>query len=348
MRRRQGSDMKKFWFGLIACGGAGIASGAEEVVKLLPSPLEMPRRIGPLVNSEAPHKYEDPRLGISYQYNGEGLSLTVYIYDAGIGDIPDGADNIPVCEQFEEAKAGIVQSYQNTTLKTEQLARLDPPADTPLAREAVYEFEREKHPTVSFVWITAVAKNFVKLRFSVDPRLRDEIPEARRAVLSALGTAVKPYLVAVDAKAQKPGTSINIYGANASNEEMAAGFIYLALLSTLAEKTPEQAPVCGGEIAPSFDTELAAYRGASEFADSTSTTALGRRIAQIDKAGFLEEFVWTDLHRETWGDTPPEGLTLGEFKKWRKKNLKRFRVPNFGSVVVNHPRALAIEPPETP
>jgi hypothetical protein len=340
--------MKRLWFGLIACGGAQLACAAGEMLELLPSPLQMPKRIGPMFNADAPYKYGDPRLGVSYQYSGEGLSLTVYVYDAGVTDIPDGVDNIPVCEQFEEAKAGVVQSYQNTQLKSEQLARLDPPAEAPLAREAVYEFERDKQPLVSFVWITAVAKNFVKLRFSVDARLRDEIPEARRAVLAALGAAVKPHQVAVDAKAEKPGTSININAANGSTEEMAAGFMYLALLSTLVEKDPEQTPVCGGELVPSFETEVAAYRGMFVLEDTTGTTALGRHIAQIDKAGFLEEFVWTELHRETWGEQPPEGLTLGEFKKWRRKNLKRFHVPDFGSVVVDHPRAMVVEPAASP
>ena len=30
--------------------------------------------------------YDDPRLGVSYQYNGPGVSLTVYVYDAGVVD----------------------------------------------------------------------------------------------------------------------------------------------------------------------------------------------------------------------------------------------------------------------
>ena len=40
---------------------------------------------------------------------------------------------------------------------------------------------------------------------------------------------------------------------------------------------------------------------------------------------------------------PPEGLDLADFKKWRKKNLKKFNVPDFGSVGVKQVRALPLE-----
>ena len=112
-------------------------AAAEETLKLLPSPLEMPRRIGPMASDGAAHSYEDPRLGSSYQYLGRGLSLTIYVYDAGVDAIPDGADNIPVCDQFEDAKNGVAKAgYLDMALKSEQMVRLAPPGDVLLAREA--------------------------------------------------------------------------------------------------------------------------------------------------------------------------------------------------------------------
>jgi hypothetical protein len=156
----------------------------------------------------APHKYDDPRLGVSYQYGGDGLSLTVYIYDAGETNLVDGADTMPTCREFEIAKAGVVQAYQKPQLKGEQLVRLNPPDDLPQMREAQYEFEREGHPTISFIWITTAARYFVKLRLSMNPRLRDELPEARRALLSLMGEAIKPYSVPPDPKAVKTGSSV--------------------------------------------------------------------------------------------------------------------------------------------
>ena len=51
-----------------------------------------------------------------------------------------------------------------------------------------------------------------------------------------------------------------------------------------------------------------------------------------------------DRHREAWGVVPPAGLTLPEYAEWRKKNLKRFKPPDFGTVTIDHPRPLPLEP----
>ena len=222
--------------------------------------------------------------------------------------------------------------------------RLDPPADLPLAREAVYEYERELHPTISYIWITAVAKYFVKLRFSVDPSLRDELPEARRAVLSILGEAIKPHLKPVDPKAAAPGSSLGFNLGGGSDDVMQAGILYLTLLNATVDKVPELAPVCGGEVVPGLDTEASLYRGAISLGKDLAKTKFGKRIAQIDKAGFLEEFLWVDHHREAWGTEPPQELTIPEFATWRTKNLKKFRAPEFGTVTIDHPRPLPLEP----
>ena len=338
---------------LATCGTAlsfatALAAGAEAtLVPLLPSPISLPARIGPMRYTGDPHKYEDPRLGVSYQYGGDGLSLTVYIYDAGETNLVDGADTRSTCREFETAKAGVVQAYQKPQLKVEQLVRLNPPDDLPQMREAQYEFEREGKPTISFIWITAAAKHVVKLRLSMNPRLREELPEARRAVLAVVGEAIKPYLAPADPKAEKAGSSVgfNLSGLGGrSDDELQAGLWYLMLLNAVADKSPAQAPVCGGEFVPSLETELGIYRGMFEPGQELAKSRLGKTINQIDKAGFLEEYLWADRHREAWGTVPPAGLTLPEYAEWRKKNLKRFKAPDFGTVTIDHPRPLPLEP----
>jgi hypothetical protein len=183
------------------------AAGATDSVQLLPSPIVLPKRIGPMVLTGA-HNYQDPALGVSYQYTGDGLSLTVFVYNGGDIDIPDGVNTAPISREYEIAKQSVTQAYQNTQLKSEQLVRLSPPDELLLAREAVYEYDREQKPTISFIWITAAANYFVKLRFSVDPRLRDELPEARRAMLSMVGDAIRPYFKSADPNAAGPATAM--------------------------------------------------------------------------------------------------------------------------------------------
>jgi hypothetical protein len=322
------------------------AVGAEPVlpVPLLPSPIVLPARIGPMHYTGDPHKYDDPRLGVSYQYGGDGLSLTVYIYDAGETNLVDGADTMATCREFEVAKAGVVQAYQKPQLKVEQLVRLNPPDDLPQMREAQYEFEREGKPTISFIWITTAAKHFVKLRLSMNPRLRDELPEARRAVLAVMGEAIKPHLVPADPKAEKTGSTVGFNLSGGSDDALEAGIWYLMLLNAVADKSPALAPVCGGEFVPSLDTEVGIYRGMFEQGEPLAKSRLGRTFVGIDKAGFLEEYLWVDQHREGWGTAPPGGLDLSAYAEWRQKNLKRFKAPDFGTVTIDHPRPLPLEP----
>lgn len=323
---------------------AGAALAQEPVLKLAPSPLEVPARIGPLQATGEAHKYDQPGMGVSYQYGMPGASLTVYVYDAEVKDLEDGADTIPSCVEFEVAKQGVLQSYQDVKLISQFMVKLLPPEDAPQMREAVYEMKREGNPVVSYVWVTTVAGQFIKLRFTLDQRLRDEALDARRAILSAFGAAIKPHLAAVDSDAKKPGTSINFNLDSFDDDTGPAGVMYAALLSALTEKDPAAFPLCGGEVVPSFENELGLYRALFIDDADGQNTKVGKQIVKADEAGFLEELVWTELHRDSWGDTTPEGLTLTQYKAWKKKNLKRFRPPSFGAVNFDYPRPLPPEP----
>jgi len=336
----------------IACLCAVTAYAQDtQKVKFAPTGIELPRRIGPVETDGEMHSFGDPALGVAYQYDGDGISLTVYVYDLGMPDIPDGADTIATCEEFENVKAGLLTSgYTHFTTKQERLVKLAPPAEVPLAREASFEFEFKGHPVVSYLWLTGAARNFVKVRFSIDAGMRDEVIDARRAILDALGEAVRPHLVPVDPNASKPGAALNFGMNDGSDDAVAADMLYLATLAALLDKSPQLGPVCGGQFVPDFGTDVDAYRTVAVISNQggDEKSRIGKHLALIDSAGFLEEFVWTDLHRDEWGKTIPQGLALADFKKWRKKNLKGFRLHPLGSVVVNHPRPLPLEPPDKP
>jgi hypothetical protein len=330
---------------LLACTTLASAAARAEPVKLLPGPFELPERIGPMRFDGKPHKYDDPRLGASYQYLGGGLSLTVYVYDLGAENIPDGGDTRLVCEAFEGAKGDVMRAgYQDVVVKTVRLARLDPTAESPVAREAVFEFTRDNRPTVSYLWLTGASKEFVKLRFSVDEKYRDELGEARRTVLDTLGEALKPHLEATDPHAEKNDVSVNVNPAN-DKGDMAAGLAYLMSLTADGTKHPESQPLCGGELVPDYASELAAFQKlVTVTKESGRPGKFTRRLADVADAGFLDELVWTDRHREEWGTQPPGGLELEAFEEWRRKKLKRFTVPDFGTVSYDSPRPLPLEP----
>jgi hypothetical protein len=333
---------------------AASVSAQEAGIRLAPSPLELPRTIGPLQGSAEGHQYDDPALGMSYQYSARGTSLTVYVYDAGLKDLVDGPDTIPVCQEFESAKQGVAAAYPNARLVSQHMVRLLSSEQAPLVREAVFEFEFRERPTISYVWITAVARNFIKLRFTADAQLRDELPEARSAILSAMGTAIAPHLAPpapnAEKPAEKPGNAIDLHiGSDGTFDDDAANtFIYTLALTAMIEKTPELQPACGGEVIPDHATQVALFRGVFADAGLGDEGKFSKRVRQIDEAGFLEEFVWVELHRDSWGKTPPEGLTLKEYATWKRKNLRRFRPPAFGTVSIGYPRPLPMAPDPEP
>lgn len=330
---------------LLAAVAAQAAAPAPEKVVLAPSPLELPVKIGPLHFSGEPHKYEPAAAGVSYAFAGRGLMLTIYVYDGGLQELPDGGDTVEACEQVEMAKEGVREAkYPNTVLTREQMVRLTPTEAFPLAHEVRYELEREGRPSISYIWVTAAAKHFIKLRFTFDKELKDEEADARRGILDAVGEAVRPHLAAAQSE-PKPkkdrDTTINV--AMGPDGDVMTGMLYTTMLSSLLEQSPELAPPCGGTVVPTFETEVGVLRGVLEMAAAGVESDFTQRLARIEKAGFLEEFVWNDMHREDWGGWEPSDLALADYLKWKKKHLKNFQVPNLGSVTVEHPREWPVE-----
>jgi hypothetical protein len=346
--------MKTGWWisAILVCAPAAIA----DTVQLLPTALEMPDRIGPLAYTGKPDSWPDKRLGMSYKFVAPGMILDIYAYDAGLTGIPESAASRPVCEQFEQAKSELLRGgYKDVVLKGEQLARMGPTQDPPLAREAVFEAVMQDAPVISYVWLTGAAGNFIKIRFSISARLRYEVEDARRAVLNAVGDAIRSHLVqaapaksgAVAAAAgQDPkGKQINIVMAAGTAADPGFGMSYLVGLSSQTARTDVALPACGGRLRPAFRTEVATWQLALRVATrSAAGSDFANKVAKVEGAGYLEEFIWTLHHQEDWGDNPPENLDLKAFSKWSRKHLKNIRVPNFGYVEINQVRELPIEP----
>ncbi len=106
-------------------GGAYAAPLGDNTVKLLPSKLRLLQNIGPMRYTGA-NRYNDRRLGRSFGYGVSGISLTIYVYDYGLSDLPDGPDSVPACEQFERARLEIENggNYQNVVLRGQSTRRM--------------------------------------------------------------------------------------------------------------------------------------------------------------------------------------------------------------------------------
>lgn len=346
-----------FLLSILAAGAAAQETpespepGASIVLE--PTAIELPRRIGPMRVEGTPNRYDDPRLGVSWQYLGPGVVLSVYLYDAGLADIGAGPDTVPTCVEFENAKHGISgANYDDVKFVGERSVRLLPPDETLRMREAQFEFTHGEHSLVSYVWITGVAGKFLKLRFSANAELRGELPDARRAILATFGEALRPHLArqpegdgesgAADVKSTSINLSPDMLSGGKSDD--GGALMYGFLLAALLDQDDSLRPACGGEIEPPFATEVGLFRAVFVEGELIGKSPFGKRLARVDEAGFLEEFVWTERHRESWSPTPPEGLELAAYAAWKKKNLKRLRIPPLASIVAHSPRALPLEP----
>lgn len=340
--------------GLLSPGLQAAALG-DNTVRLAPSQLRLPQNIGPLrYNGE--NRYSDRRLGRSFGYNASGISLSIYVYDYGIKDIPDGADSTALCEQYEGAKREIERggNYENVIFRGEASRALRDAAGSPVAREAVYEFDRHGVHAISVLWLISFDGHFFKLRLSLRAELADELSEARSEILAALADAMEDSLA--NTRAAHRGNAANAESPpvqEASIEvdshydaDTAALWLSYALeLVKYSREHPATRPPCGGRLLPGYAAELSARRAAlEEYRGRDPATRSARyfdELLRIDAAGFLDEYAWHYLRNDRWDLTPPAELDLAAFEAYRQSELATHVVQSGARVRINTVRVLA-------
>ena len=334
---------------LVALAFATSASRAvplgDNLVRLEPSPFKLPQNIGPL-RYEGENRYRDRRLGRSFSYAASGITLGIYVYDFGIAGIPDGPDSVVTCQQFESAKSEIEHggNYRNVVLRAEASRPLREQSSL-VAREAMYELDRNGIHATSLLWLTAAGGYFFKLRLSLRSEVADELDEAREQVLTAIATALsapRPRKPETRAAAPIPGSKRDAaaaaieFDATLAPDEGASWLVYANELVRYAGEHPEVRPPCGGLLVPAFQPELVARRAAlaawraqpGERSDSNYFALLSR----VDEAGFLDEYVWYYLRDARRDGAPPASLDLAGFESFRARELAS-HVPQSGAHV---------------
>jgi hypothetical protein len=338
--------------GLCALLGGGAAQAAklgDNTVRLLPSKFKLLQNIGPM-RFTGENRYTDRRLGRSFGFGASGISLIVHVFDYGMKDLADGADTVQACEQYEKSKAEIELggNYQNVVLHAEATRRMKDTADAPLAREALYQFDRNGVHAWSYLWMTVADGYFVKLRLTLRDEVKDELDDARAEVLAIIADALaaRPARISADPAPKPADTSIDIDPAT-DPVEASTWFSYAAELLRASRETPGALPPCGGALLPRYSTELAA-RGAA-LRDYRARDAAQRSseyfslLARVEEAGFLEEYVWHYLRGSDERDVPA-GLDLAGFELFRGRELAEHAPQTGAHVRVNTVRVL---PPAT-
>jgi hypothetical protein len=324
----------------------------DNTVRLAPSRLKLPQNIGPL-RYQGQSRFSDRRLGRSYAFNASGISLSIYVYDHGIPHIPEGRDSVPLCLQYEGAKGEIERggNYDNVRLRAETSRRLADDAGAVLAREAVYEFDRQGIAAVSVLWLLAADGHFVKLRLSLRAEIADELEEARIQILAAVTQAIGQL------RRRAPRTAASVTMEEASIEvdshqdpqSAALWLTYALALVSHAREHPEIRPPCGGHLLPGYGAEMAARRAAlAEYRARPETVRTSRYfddLMRIEDAGLLEEYVWQNLRNERWDLTAPVELRLDAYERFRAVELENHVVQSGARVRFNTVRPL---PPSDP
>jgi hypothetical protein len=331
---------------LLASPGLHGAPLSDNTVRLLPSKFRLVQNIGPL-RYTGENRYSDRRLGRSFGFGAGGISLTIYVYDYGLTDLPDGPDSVAACEQYEKAKREIEAggNYQNVSLRREVTRPLGDTARSPLAREALYELDRNGVHAVSALWLTVADGYFVKLRLSMREEVADEFDEARDSILDAMANslAMRPSRPPPAAPARAPSIDVD---AGSDPGDAPLWLAYAIELARRAQDSPAILPPCGGTVQPDYAAERVARRVAlDEYrrrATSERTSEYFDALARVDAAGFFDEYVWTFLRDPARDITVPTSLALDEFEKFRARELATHRVETGAHVRVNTVRALPL------
>jgi hypothetical protein len=334
----------------VAGAAAQAAALSDNTVRLAPSQLKLPQNIGPL-RYNGVNRYSDRRLGRSYGFNASGISLSIYVYDHGIRNIPDGADSVPLCEQYESAKSEIERggNYENVKFRGEMSRGLTSAAGSPVVREAVYEFDRHGVHAVSVLWLMAVDGHFLKLRLSLRAELADELEEARPEILAAIAGAITNAM-AVRRRSPAPPEAPPVQEASIEvdshyDADTAALWLSYALeLVKYSREHPATRPPCGGRLVPGYAAELSARRAALDEYRARDPANRGARyfdeLLRIETAGFLDEYAWHYLRNDLWDETPPTGLDLLAFEAYRQGELAAHVVQSGARVRINTVRVL--------
>jgi hypothetical protein len=334
---------------LLLAAGSVVVRGAalsDNTLRLLPSKFRLVQNIGPLRYS-GENRYSDRRLGRSFGFGTSGISLTIYVYDYGLSNLPDGPDSVAACEQYEKAKVEIEGggNYQNVKLRREVTRQLGDTAQAPLAREALYELDRNGIHAVSALWLTVADGYFVKLRLSMRQEVADEFDEARASILDAMANslAMRPAHPPPPEPAREPTIDID---ASSDPGDASLWLAYAMELARRAQDSPAILPPCGGTVQPDYATERAARRVAlDEYrrrAAAERTSDYFDALARVDAAGFFDEYVWTFLRNPARDTTTPTALALEDFEKFRARELGAHRVETGAHVRVNTVRALPL------
>ena len=241
----------------------------------------------------------------------------------------------------------------NTVLKSEQLVRLAPPDDLPLAREAVFEFERERAADVSLTCGSRRSQELHEDAFRPRRGLaRRSAGSAARRCSARWATAMKPQLQPPAAKPQgeekneekRARRSNSMIGGDGQRRYAPRPIdVPDVVVGAWPKGLRSRCRLCGGPLVPSFETE---WRRSRRWSPSNDDGASRASLAETPcryRGGGLPRRIRLD--RTVIGRTGEprrrRGWTLADYKTGARRTSSVSSAPTSARVAVDQPRAHA-------
>ena len=133
--------------------------------------IEMPRIISGLERGEATvNEIQPPGLGVSIPYRGKGIQATVYIYDLGYEEIPDGPESDLVISQLWKTVDDVQSALDQGIYEAAQLKDKFGTGSPSRGREFLCaELELRQNGLIedSYIYLTGFKKKFIKVRITM-------------------------------------------------------------------------------------------------------------------------------------------------------------------------------------
>jgi hypothetical protein len=125
----------------------------------------VPKAIGGLPYKTV-KKYEEDALGLSLSYQGDGATLTVFLYRGGIPEIPPGINSEVFTAQFAQARKDIEDAKTWTNVRLISDAPVMLGSRNLKIRKAVFEVSVGETPHTTILYLTAARNHFYKARLT--------------------------------------------------------------------------------------------------------------------------------------------------------------------------------------
>jgi hypothetical protein len=295
--------------------------------------LTLPEYIGPL-EFIGEHSGPERDISLSYSYRAMGLALEISITDLGAGGVADGVEAPELLERYAEAKQDVIQSTRVRGLRPKHEANVKLGASSRrLAREALFTLKKKREQGGStYLVFTAAHGLVIDARFDIAAGFEEDGALTHGEILAALGDAIPVSAAAVAQAraraARESDAAMNVaivWDPATPEQESKIWLAYLFARAAYAANEKDGGPAVG-EREASFEEEV---RGRSiavstfrdlRRKDAQLASVYFSDIDRVAAAGFLREYVWSYLRRESWL-APPADLDLQGFDDWRSAHL---------------------------